>query len=206
MGVLGFSRFKNAHSYDPDQLYGISPFRVTDLCVNSILFRANRDLRWLALELGKTEEVAEIEQWLDQGFEGFKSLWDEDTGYFKCQDQLTGTLADAGTSAAFLPLFAGVASKEQAGKLVQNLERWLSKVKYGVPSLDPEDPRFDQLRYWRGPVWLIINWMISNGLRHYGYTCCLPSHTKIESRVYSFECALLCTSGKCTVVHLVGTH
>ena len=42
-------------------------------------------------------------------------------------------------------------------------------MKYGVPSLNPEDPRFDQLQYWRGPVWLIINWMISNGLRHYGY-------------------------------------
>lgn len=63
----------------------------------------------------------------------------------------------------------GVASKEQAAKLVENLKRWLSKVKYGVPSLDPEDPRFDQLQYWRGPVWLIINWMISNGLRYYGF-------------------------------------
>lgn len=146
---------------------------MTDLCTNSILFRANRDLRWLALELGKHEEVAEIEKWLDNGFEGFKSLWDEKAGMYKCQDQITGKLADAGISAAFLPLFAGVASKEQAAKLVKNLERWLSKVKYGVPSLDPEDPRFDQLQYWRGPVWLIINWMISNGLRHYG---CVSLH------------------------------
>ncbi|KAG0570884.1 hypothetical protein KC19_6G194700 [Ceratodon purpureus] len=162
-------RFKKAHGYDPEQLYWISPFKVTDLCTNSILFRANRDLRWLALQLGKHEEVAEIEKWLDNGFEGFKSLWDEEAGLYKCQDQITGKLADAGISAAFLPLFAGVASKEQAAKLVKNLERWLSKVKYGVPSLDPEDPRFDQLQYWRGPVWLIINWMISNGLRHYGY-------------------------------------
>lgn len=64
---------------------------------------------------------------------------------------------------------AGVASTDQAAKLVKNLERWLENAKYGVPSLDPEDPRFEALRYWRGPVWIIINWMISNGLRHYGY-------------------------------------
>jgi glycogen debranching enzyme len=51
---------------------------------------------------------------------------------------------------------------------VKTLERWLEQVKYGVPSIDPEDPRFEPLRYWRGPVWIIINWMISNGLRHYG--------------------------------------
>ncbi|XP_024386377.1 mannosylglycerate hydrolase MGH1 [Physcomitrium patens] len=162
-------RFKKTHFYDPDQLYWISPFHVTDLCVNSILFRANRDLRWIALQLGKQEEAMEIERWLDDGFKGFNMLWDDQTGVYKCQDHITGKLANAATSAAFLPLFAGVASKEQAAKLVANLERWLSKVKYGVPSLDPEDPRFDQLRYWRGPVWLIINWMISNGLRHYGY-------------------------------------
>ena len=102
-----YVRFKKAHFYDPDQLYWISPLRVTDLCVNSILFRANRDLRWLALQLGKEEETTEIEQWLDAGFEGFNMLWDEEAGLYKCQDQITGKLADAGISAAFLPLFAG---------------------------------------------------------------------------------------------------
>ncbi len=101
-------RFKRENFYDPDKLYEISPFRVTDLCVNSILFRANRDLRWLALQLGKTDAVAEIEGWLDNGFEGFKKLWDEEAGLFKCQDQITGKLEDAAISAAFLPLFAGI--------------------------------------------------------------------------------------------------
>jgi hypothetical protein len=101
-------RFKRENFYDPDKLYNISPFRVTDLCVNSILFRANRDLRWLALQLGKTDAVAEIEGWLDNGFEGFKKLWDEEAGLFKCQDQITGKLEDAAISAAFLPLFAGI--------------------------------------------------------------------------------------------------
>jgi hypothetical protein len=101
-------RFKRENFYDPDKLYEISPFRVTDLCVNSILFRANRDLRWLALQLGQTDAVAEIEGWLDSGFEGFKKLWDEEAGLFKCQDQITGKLEDAAISAAFLPLFAGI--------------------------------------------------------------------------------------------------
>lgn len=96
-----------------------------------------------------------------------------------------------------LVINTGVASKEQAAKLVENLEKWLSKVKYGVPSLNPEDPRFDQLRYWRGPVWLIINWMISNGLRHYGFvlsnifaSLIEKTHHLINVCYHSCDCAL----------------
>ena len=81
--------------------------QVTDLCVNCILFRANRDLRWLASKLGKPEIAEEIDGWLDRGFEGFKDLWDEQAGIFKCRDQITGNLCDAPISAGFLPLFAG---------------------------------------------------------------------------------------------------
>lgn len=62
-----------------------------------------------------------------------------------------------------------MASKEQAARLVATLGSWIKKVNYSVPSCDPMDPRFEPLRYWRGPVWLIINWMVSNGLKHYGY-------------------------------------
>ena len=80
---------------------------MTDLCVNSILFRANRDLRWMALQLKQNDVVAEIEGWLEKGFQGFNELWDDEAGLYKCQDQITGKLADAGISAAFLPLFAG---------------------------------------------------------------------------------------------------
>jgi glycogen debranching enzyme len=76
--------------------------------------------------------------------------------------------AEAETHVAKEDFLAGVCSAKRAARLVKTLERWLEQVKYGVPSIDPEDPRFEPLRYWRGPVWIIINWMISNGLRHYG--------------------------------------
>ena len=39
---------------------------------------------------------------------------------------------------------------------------------YAVPSHDPKDAEYDGERYWRGPVWLIVNYMIANGLARAG--------------------------------------
>ncbi|KAL3688476.1 hypothetical protein R1sor_014785 [Riccia sorocarpa] len=88
---------------------------------------------------------------------------------FSCENQLTGKLVNARISGAFLPLFAGVATEEQAAVLASTLQHWLDGVKYGVPSADPFEPQFDPIKYWSGPLWININWMISSGLRHYGY-------------------------------------
>ncbi|CAI5482388.1 unnamed protein product [Closterium sp. Yama58-4] len=161
-------RFR-AVEYDPHQLYYLSPFRVTDVCTNSLLHRANLDLRWLAVTLGRSDDAMEIDQWLQRSAAAFPSLWDESSGIFRCRDQLTGEFLDAATSAGFLPLFARAATPEQAEALAGTLSTWLDQVEYGVPSLDPADARFDQLRYWRGPVWAIVNYMVTDGLRFYGY-------------------------------------
>jgi glycogen debranching enzyme len=38
-----------------------------------------------------------------------------------------------------------------------------------VTSLSPADPGFQPTRYWRGPVWPILNWVLERGLERYGY-------------------------------------
>ncbi len=35
-----------------------------------------------------------------------------------------------------------------------------------MPSTPTFSPVFEAKRYWRGPVWAVINWLISDGLRH----------------------------------------
>jgi glycogen debranching enzyme len=36
-------------------------------------------------------------------------------------------------------------------------------VPWLVPSTDPDYLRFERLRYWRGPIWAVVNWMIADG-------------------------------------------
>jgi glycogen debranching enzyme len=53
---------------------------------------------------------------------------------------------------------------------LEHLERLAGTVQYLVPSLDPARREFDSLRYWRGPVWAVVNYMIGIGLSEIGYT------------------------------------
>jgi len=38
-------------------------------------------------------------------------------------------------------------------------------TRFGIPSQDPASAQFERYRYWRGPIWLIINYMIAEGLK-----------------------------------------
>ena len=57
---------------------------------------------------------------------------------------------------------------ERAAGLFATIERWAEQVRFLLPSTDPASPLFEPRRYWRGPVWLIVNWMIADGLAAYG--------------------------------------
>ena len=41
---------------------------------------------------------------------------------------------------------------------------------YLCPSFNTQDPRFNGVKYWRGPVWINMNWLIYNGLNRYGFS------------------------------------
>jgi alpha,alpha-trehalase len=38
--------------------------------------------------------------------------------------------------------------------------------KYGFPSWDPQSTEFDAKRYWRGPIWCIINYLLCVGFNN----------------------------------------
>ena len=41
---------------------------------------------------------------------------------------------------------------------------------FTIPNYDTQKEGFDRSNYWRGQVWININWMLAQGLRRYGYT------------------------------------
>jgi glycogen debranching enzyme len=75
------------------------------------------------------------------------------------------------TWAIFAPLFAKIATKEEADFIVKKylLSNQQYNLKFILPTVSKSDPSFDPEGFWRGPVWLSVNWFIFKGLKRYGY-------------------------------------
>jgi hypothetical protein len=160
-------RFR-AQGWNPETMYREARLRVADIGVNAILLRAERDLLALAARFGTPAEAAEIQARIDRLAAGIAAQWSEPHGLFLSRDLLTDTPISAATSAGLLPLWAQAATPAQAIAMGRTLDRWAAQVRHLVPSFDPADPRFEPLRYWRGPVWLVVNWMIAHGFAQAG--------------------------------------
>jgi len=69
----------------------------------------------------------------------------------------------------FLPLWGEIATEEQASALKDHLLSPSFWRQYGVPSLAADDPEFNPLGQWNGPVWIQWQYFIYEGLINYGY-------------------------------------
>jgi hypothetical protein len=166
--VVALIDFYASLGWDPVKMFAQTPFKVAELALNAILHRANLDLLALAARFGTAAEGAEIAARLETTRRAIDTLWDADAGIYKPRDLLTGRRIDVGISAGFLPLWAGIPDPAKTAALGGTLKRWATKARFLVPSTDPHDPRFEPKRYWRGPVWGVVNLMIGKGFADAG--------------------------------------
>jgi hypothetical protein len=159
--------------YDEKAILDTCPFIVYEPLFNSILCAANEALIKIAELLD--QPAREIEGWYEQtaGAIG-KKLYHEEHGLFDSFDGVENRLLEVDTAAGFMPLFGGAATNEQAARLYEHLNsRSFCALHQGncftIPNYDTRKAGFDRKNYWRGPVWVNINWMLMQGLRRYGF-------------------------------------
>jgi glycogen debranching enzyme len=163
---LALVQFGRSTGWDHARIAAENPFRVADVGMSMIFLRANRDLAALAQDLG--EDSAEISGWIDRAEQGIGWLWDEKVGAWCSRDTRTGRSSGFITSASFLSPYAGLADENRDQAMRRHFDRIADMVDYVMPSLDPADPGFQMIRYWRGPVWAVVNYMVGTGLAEAG--------------------------------------
>lgn len=165
--------FRRNH-YDPSALLAQSPFLVQDILFNSILYRADDDLRALALEIN--EPTAEIDSWLDKMRANFEArFWSETQHLCFDYDARTQAPIRVNTAMTFAPLYAGIIDSNRAAQLID--QHWSNPAEYGrsgrvhyaLTTVSKSESQWEPRRYWRGPVWIVYNWLMIEGLTRYGY-------------------------------------
>lgn len=153
--------------WDNDKLHDGSPFRVVDPGFNAILIRSCMDLAAVADALGETATAERSRNLAERGLAALDTLWSDTYGQYLCFDRAAGALVESPSIGGLLPVFAAV-PRARAASIAGRIGKLAEQVRYMVPSHDPSTPGYDGKRYWRGPLWLIVNYMIADGLRAAG--------------------------------------
>ena len=144
--------------------YGIETHHYAPVCLNSLLYKTEKDLEEMSRLLGRTDDARRWhEKALARQERITKYLWDQERGLFFDYNFVTHSKSSYEYAATFYPLWTGLASKEQARALAANLP--LFEQAGGLAM-----SRHESQAQWDYPYgWAPIHLLAVEGLRRYGY-------------------------------------
>jgi hypothetical protein len=162
---LALAELLDGCHYDLVRYRESSPFCVHDVLIDALWHRAARTVNRIANELQESPPFSESE--LEDYAAAFQSLhWSETAGSWFDVDLLTGRQLATPTAAGLASLAGGLATREQAERAWSGYMEMTQGLR-PVPTAAP-GPAFEPERYWRGPVWLIVDWLVAEGLEAAG--------------------------------------
>jgi alpha,alpha-trehalase len=144
--------------------YGAGTHHYAPVCLNSLLYKTESDMETIATSLGDKQSATQWHQRAEKRKELIQTLlWNHQRGLFLDYDFAESKQSSYEYATTFYPLWAGLATPEQARSLVKNLPLFeqagglaMSTKKTGVQ--------------WDYPYgWAPVQLLAVEGLRRYGY-------------------------------------
>ena len=134
------------------------------VCLNSLLYKTEKDLEQISGLLGKTDDAAKWRERAAQRRQNIdKYLWDQQRGQYFDYDFTTHTRSTYEYATTFYPLWVGLASDAQARAVAGNLKRFEEPGGLAMS-------RVESQAQWDYPYgWAPIHVLACEGLRRYGY-------------------------------------
>ncbi|MGC1649974.1 MAG: trehalase family glycosidase, partial [Candidatus Sulfotelmatobacter sp.] len=144
--------------------FGAATHHYAPVCLNSLLYKTEKDLEQISLWLGHSDDA---KKWNQRAEERKKLithyLWNEEQGQFFDFNFLTKRMSNYQYASTFYPLWAGLATPEQAKAVVGNLR--VFERPGGLPMSTEETGAQWDLPYGWGNIEMVA----IDGLRRYGY-------------------------------------
>lgn len=157
------------YRYDGSEITDKSEFLMQDVMLNALLIRANASLLRIGGELGL--DTSEVNEWQKRATTAFNTkLWDPGTSMYATYDLRNEALLPYKEVGGYAALFSGVVPPERVRMMAASLSEFHDRGYFLVPSFDVDHVLFDSKRYWRGPVWPQMNWLVYHGLKSSGHS------------------------------------
>jgi alpha,alpha-trehalase len=144
--------------------YGAATHHFAPVCLNSLLYKTERDLLEISSILGRKDDAHKWEQRAaDRKSRVQKYLWDEHLGLFMDYDLGSASRSDYEYITTFYPLWAGLATPEQAKAVMKRLSD-LDHPGGLAMSTHETGAQWDLPYGWAPTQWLAIE-----GMRRYGF-------------------------------------
>jgi alpha,alpha-trehalase len=144
--------------------YGAATQHYAPVCLNSLLFKTERDLAEMSRLLGKNADADEWQRLAEARKQSIhKYLWDERQGLFFDYNFENAKRSTYRYATTFYPLWAGSASEREASAVMKNLNMF-EKPGGIVMSLQQSEGQWDYPFGW-APVQLLA----IEGMRRYGH-------------------------------------
>jgi glycogen debranching enzyme len=165
---LELARVLDRYDTDPVALAKDGWFHVEPMDFNAIRAADLDAMAEIAQTLDKSDESASWQQRAAVVREAFQSKMIVDGLPYDLEGLDEQPILQQSTG-QFLTLFGGCLTQEQADLLVAQLRQERFWTPFPVPTTPTDAETFAPDTYWRGNVWMFINWLIGQGLRRYGY-------------------------------------